>query len=300
MTPVPPESKNGQHGTFVTADPHLAQILRPREEAFSATAQKVIFCSTCVGPGGADEVVNRSATASQSGLVRMISYPKARVPQTKWGLVHMKLLHLIATPRGEESGTLRVSRAFLDSLRDLEGDLAVDVIDLYNDELPAVAGDTVQAKYTLMTGQPVGPDQFGSWRQIEALIERFLAADVYLISTPMWNLSIPCVLKYYIDCIVQPGYLFRYDHTGQVVPLVHGKKMICVTSRGGDYSPASPLHAYDFQEPYLRAIFGLTGITDIEFINAQPMDVTADQRQVAISVAVAAAEKLAAELAPVA
>jgi FMN-dependent NADH-azoreductase len=79
---------------------------------------------------------------------------------------------------------------------------------------------------------------------------------------------------------------------------VHGKKMICVTSRGGDYSPASPMRAFDFQEPYLRAIFGLTGITDIEFINAEPMDVTADLREGAISAAVTAAGKLAGQLIP--
>jgi FMN-dependent NADH-azoreductase len=210
----------------------------------------------------------------------------------------MKLLHVIATPRGEESGTLRVSRAFLECLRGQDGDLATDVVDLYDCDLPAVAGDNVKAKYTLMLGQPIDKNHAESWRRIEELIAHFLSADVYLITTPMWNLSIPYALKYYIDCLVQPGYLFRYDETGHVVPLVHGKKMICVTSRGGDYSPASPMRAFDFQEPYLRAIFGLTGITDIEFINAEPMDVAADLREVAISAAVAAAGKVAAQLVP--
>jgi FMN-dependent NADH-azoreductase len=210
----------------------------------------------------------------------------------------VKLLHVIATPRGGQSGTLRVSGAFLESLQGQVGDLAVDVVDLYQGDLPALAGDNVEAKYTLMVGQPIDRDHVESWDRIEAVIARFLAADVYLITTPMWNLSIPYALKYYIDCLVQPGYLFRYDEAGHVVPLVHGKKMICVTSRGGDYSPASPMRAYDFQEPYLRAIFGLTGITDIDFINAEPMDVTADLRELAISAAVAAAEKLAAQLVP--
>jgi FMN-dependent NADH-azoreductase len=210
----------------------------------------------------------------------------------------VKLLHVIATPRGEESGTLQVSKAFLECLQEQDGGLVIDVVDLYGYDLPAVAGDNIEAKYALMVGQPIDKNHVESWRRIEALIAHFLSADVYLITTPMWNLSIPYALKYYIDCLVQPGYLFRYDETGQLVPLVHGKKMICVTSRGGDYSPASPMRAFDFQEPYLRAIFGLTGIRDIEFINAEPMDVTADLREVAISVAVAAAGKLAAQLVP--
>ncbi len=45
-----------------------------------------------------------------------------------------------------------------------------------------------------------------------------------------------------------------------------------MTSRGGDYSAGSPCQPYDFQEPYLRTVFGLIGITDITFVTAQPMD----------------------------
>lgn len=205
----------------------------------------------------------------------------------------VKLLHVVATPRGEQSSTLRVSAAFVESLRAQHADMTVDVVDLYNHDLPAVAGDNIKAKYTLMIGQPIDRNHVESWSQIESLIEHFLSADAYLISTPMWNLSIPYALKYYIDCIIQPGYVFRYDEIGQVVPLVHGKRMICVTSRGGDYAPASPMHAYDFQEPYLRAIFGFIGITDVEFINAEPMDIAPDMREAAVSVAIEAARNLA-------
>ena len=110
-----------------------------------------------------------------------------------------------------------------------------------------------------------------AWRDIEQAIARFLSADAYLISTPMWNFSIPHVLKHYIDVIVQPKYLFRYTDKG-VEGLAKNKKMVIITSRGGDYSASSPFHANDYQEPYLRAIFSLVGITDIVFINAQPMD----------------------------
>ena len=47
--------------------------------------------------------------------------------------------------------------------------------------------------------------------------------------------------------------------------------MVVITSRGGTYN-APDKSALDFQEPYLRAIFGFVGIKDMEFINAQPMD----------------------------
>jgi len=205
----------------------------------------------------------------------------------------MKLLHLVATPRGEGSNTMRISQAFLDGLA-THGDVEVETVDLYNHDLPAVAGLNIEAKYTLMLGQPISREHAESWAHIERAIAQFIEADAYLVTCPMWNFTVPYAMKYYIDCIVQPGYLFRYDETGHAIPMVLGKKMVCVTSRGGDYSPGSPFHAYDYQEGYLRAIFGFVGITEIDFINAQPMDITPEWREGALSGAIAQAAELAA------
>jgi FMN-dependent NADH-azoreductase len=208
----------------------------------------------------------------------------------------MKLLHVVATPRQGTSTTLMVANAFIDELSS-HVELDLTTVDLFNTDLPAVAGTNIEVKYNLMTGAPIDRSHQESWQQIERLIEEFVSADCYLISSPMWNLSIPYALKYYIDCLVQPGYVFRYDEHGVPVPLVTGKRMVCVTSRGGDFGPASPLHAYDFQEPYLRAIFGFIGITDIEFVNAQPVDVS-QLRDAALATASAHAREVAVSMAP--
>jgi FMN-dependent NADH-azoreductase len=197
-------------------------------------------------------------------------------------------------PRADESNTLRVANAFLESLHVADADLSVDVLDLFKSDLPAVAGENIKTKYTLMVGQPIDKRHKESWQHIEVMIERFLAADIYLISAPMWNFSIPYALKYYIDCIIQPGYLFKFNELGQAIGLVQGKKMVCVTTRGGDYSEHSPFHAYDFQEAYLRAVFGCVGITDMHFINVQPMDVTLALRAIAITAGIEQAHNLAA------
>lgn len=192
----------------------------------------------------------------------------------------MRLLHLVATPRGLASNTGRVSSALLEALHEKHEDLTIRTIDLFAADLPAVAGTNIESKYKLMTGQDLDPDAARSWRQIETTIAQFLDADAYLLTTPMWNFSIPYVLKYYIDAIVQPGYLFRYDANGFPEGLVKGKKMICVTSRGGDYS-AGPMQAYDFVENYLRAILGFVGLTDIRFFHVQPMDISLEVRHAA-------------------
>jgi FMN-dependent NADH-azoreductase len=182
-----------------------------------------------------------------------------------------KILHIIATPRGDESRTLKVSGSFLESLKNKYPSCAIDALDLFKDKLPPLTLKMVSGKYVLLSGKDLSGELKEAWTDIERAITRFLSADAYLISAPMWNFGIPYVLKHYIDIILQPKYLFRYTDKGPE-GLAKNKKMAVITSRGGDYSAASPFHSYDYQEPYLRAIFNLAGITDISFINAQPMD----------------------------
>lgn len=197
-----------------------------------------------------------------------------------------RLLHIIATPRGLASNTGRVSSVLIEELHQQYGDLEVTTLDLFSADLPAVAGVNIKSKYALMTGQPVEETAKGSWQEIESTIQQFLAADLYVITVPMWNFSIPYALKYYIDAIVQPGYLFAYNEQGQPVGLVEGKKMVVVTSRGGDYSQP-PMDAFDHMQTYLRAIFGFVGIGDLQFFNVQPCDVTVEMRNEAAKAAIA-------------
>ncbi|WES64664.1 NAD(P)H-dependent oxidoreductase [Microbacter sp. GSS18] len=205
----------------------------------------------------------------------------------------MKLLHIVASPRLDGSNTLRVSTALLEGLAERVPDLEVETLDLFQRDLPAVAGDNIETKYTLMMNQPIDRAHTESWAQIEREIERFRAADAYLVTAPIWNFGIPYTLKYYIDCIVQPGYMFRYNEQGTPEPLVLGKKMVVSLSSGGDYSDASPMRALNFNEPYLRTIFGFIGITDVTFINAYAMDIAPDIRSASLDGAVADARRVA-------
>ncbi|SRR5216684_9225425 len=47
-----------------------------------------------------------------------------------------------------------------------------------------------------------------------------------------------------------------------------GKKVIVASSRGGVYTDGLQ-KPFDFQETYLRAVFGILGLTDISFIRAE-------------------------------
>jgi FMN-dependent NADH-azoreductase len=76
----------------------------------------------------------------------------------------MKLLHIIATPRERESNTLRIATSFLKCLHDKYVDLSVDTINLFMDDLPAVAGENIDTKYTLIARQPIDKRHKESWK----------------------------------------------------------------------------------------------------------------------------------------
>jgi len=183
----------------------------------------------------------------------------------------MKLLNIIASPRGNKSRSIAVASELLDSLKIKYPDLKVKKLDLFTMNLPEVFGGSVDAKYAFINGVMPNDDAMVAWNEITRYSQEFAEADIYLIATPMWNFSIPYKLKQYIDIIMQAGTLFRFTEYG-VEGLAKNKKMFCVTSRGNDYSAGGVMHQFDFQEPYLRSIFGFAGITDISFINAQPLD----------------------------
>jgi len=208
----------------------------------------------------------------------------------------LKLLHIIATPRAKKSNTLQIANVLIERIRQDHPALEVEELNLYKIDLPVTFGDNIEAKYELLSQGQMQELKHKHWSLIEHFIDQFKAADMMVISTPMWNFSIPYALKFYIDTIVQPQYMFRYTPQGTIEPMVHGKKMICVTSRGSDYSAGSPYTAYDFQEPYLRAIFGFIGITDITFINAQPLDITPELREIALASAIEKAREVGAAM----
>ena len=202
-----------------------------------------------------------------------------------------RLLHIIASPREEESHTLQVARAFLDAFTEMHPDWVIDELDLSKEDLPSMSEKQVSGKYVLLSGKDLYGRLKESWVEIVQHIERFKTADFYLISTPMWNFSIPYMLKHYIDLIVQPKYLFRYLKNGQTEGLIQDKKMIVIATRGGQYT--GDAKTFDFQEPYLRAIFGFVGITNIEFIKAEPMDLGPELQKQKLQEAKNAADKAA-------
>lgn len=110
-----------------------------------------------------------------------------------------KLLHIIATPRCEESRTLKVSQAFLDSFSKKYPYCQIDELNVATEPLPSITVKMIDGKYVLLAGGELQGELKTAWKDIERHITRFLSVDTYLLSTPMWNFGIPYFLKQYID-----------------------------------------------------------------------------------------------------
>ena len=114
-----------------------------------------------------------------------------------------------------------------------------------------------------------------------AVLDEFLAADTIVVGAPMYNFSLPSQLKAWIDRIAVSGKTFRYTAEGPE-GLAKGKKVIVVSTRGGHYS-AGPAAGMDHQESYLKAVLGFVGITDIEIVRAEGLNLSAESKIEAIS-----------------
>ncbi len=203
-----------------------------------------------------------------------------------------KVLHIVASPRGERSRTLKIANELITRLKQIHGEIVLDTLDVFVEKLPEMNITRVKGKYMLMGGQELSGDAVDAWKEIEAHIARFFASDIIVISTPMWNFGIPYRLKHYIDVVWQPGFMFKYTENGPV-GLAAGRKVYVVSTRGGNYAPGSPGEAFDQVTPYLKTVLGFGGMTDVTFISAQPLDANTEEgREAKIREAFASIEKL--------
>ncbi|WMJ69656.1 NAD(P)H-dependent oxidoreductase [Stenotrophomonas sp. 24(2023)] len=182
----------------------------------------------------------------------------------------MKLLHLDASVLGENSVSRQLSAAIVANLVETGQNVDVSYRDLDHNPIPHLRSTSLaQADAAEAT-------------DAEAVMQQFLAADVVVIGAPMYNFSIPSTLKAWIDRVAVAGRTFKYTENGPV-GLAGGKRVIIASSRGGIYtdSPA------DFQEPFLRQVFGFMGINNVEFVRAEGLAYSPKHREDAITGALA-------------
>jgi len=129
-------------------------------------------------------------------------------------------------------------------------------------------------------GAPSTASEYATRALSSELIAELRAADLIVIGAPMYNFSIPTALRGWFDYVLRAGETFRYSEAGPQ-GLLRGKRTIVMESRGGLYSEGLA-KGMDFQEPYLRALLGFAGITDVTFVRAEQLGFGPEVREHAI------------------
>ncbi len=181
-----------------------------------------------------------------------------------------KILHVQASPRGWQSASYRVAKAFVDEYGKAHPDTGVEMLPLFSMHIPEFMAPEAAAKYMVLEGVEPVDHAAKAWAAVIEVINKFKTGDLYVISSAMWNFSIPYRLKQYIDLIVQPGLTFSFTPGAGYKGLVTGRPAVLILARGGDYPQGGPGVSFDMQRPYLEMILKFIGFTDIRSIIIEP------------------------------
>ncbi|MFD2937047.1 FMN-dependent NADH-azoreductase [Spirosoma flavum] len=176
-----------------------------------------------------------------------------------------KILNIIASPRADESFSSKLGYAIIEQIKEANPGSTVQTRDLNLTPFPHVEVVHLAAFYA--PEDSYTPESKAAVQHSNEAIQEIMDADILLISTPMWNFSIPSVLKAWIDHIARAGVTFQYSEKGPV-GLIKGKKVYIALASGSFYS-AEPAQSLDFAAPYLKTFLGFLGLTDLSLFRVE-------------------------------
>jgi len=136
--------------------------------------------------------------------------------------------------------------------------------------LPFVDEDWIGANFTAPEERSEAQNEVLGFS--DRLVGELQAADTIVIGVPIYNFSIPAVLKAWVDMIARAGLSFRYTADGPE-GLLKGKTAYLVVASGG----VAVDSAWDFATPYMRHALAFVGITDVQVIAAEKLNSDADE-----------------------
>ncbi|MGB3814721.1 MAG: FMN-dependent NADH-azoreductase [Shinella sp.] len=191
----------------------------------------------------------------------------------------MNVLHIDSGILGDHSVSRRLTAAVVAQIKAEQPGATVTYRDLVASPLPHLSGAHLMAANA--KPEEIDARIAAEVAEGQAVLEEFLAADTVILGAPMYNFSLPSQLKAWIDRVAVAGKTFRYTAEGPE-GLAKGKKVIIVSTRGGHYS-SGPAAAMEHQESYLKVVLGFFGITDVEVVRAEGLNLSPDSKIEAIS-----------------
>ncbi|HBY41013.1 MAG TPA: FMN-dependent NADH-azoreductase [Alteromonas sp.] len=189
----------------------------------------------------------------------------------------MKNILVVNSSLNSEAGnSSKLVANYLDKLAGK--DVKLDLLDLNEAQLPHLTQQEMAAWMTSPEERTQAQAELAAIS--DALLSRLEEADEVVIGLPMYNLGVPSTFKAWIDRLARAGKSFKYTETGPV-GLIADKPVTVLAARGGVYAGTD----YDTQTPYIRHIFGLMGITSVNFVYAEGLNMGEEAAEKAFSAA---------------
>ncbi|MCZ4224007.1 FMN-dependent NADH-azoreductase [Pedobacter rhodius] len=176
-----------------------------------------------------------------------------------------KILHIISSPRGEDSMSIKLGKAIISKIQETYPGATVHEHNLAKQQFPHLEEAHLVAFFT--------PAENRSAENVEAIrhsneaIAEIQDADIIVIDVPFYNFGIPSTLKAWVDHIARAGVTFKYGANGPE-GLITGKKVYLAIASGGIYSDGL-MQGYDFAAPYLKSVLGFLGMTDVSIFRVE-------------------------------
>ena len=193
----------------------------------------------------------------------------------------MKILHLISSPRGGASFSIKLGNAIVEKLQAANPDSTLTTHNLVESPFPHLEEVHINSFFTPQESHT--PKFAEAIKHSNEAIAQLKDADAIVIGAPMYNFGIHSSLKAWIDHIARAGQTFSYSEKGPE-GLVKNKKVYLAISSGGVYSEG-PMKPYDFTESYLRSVLRFLGMTDITVYRAEGLNMP-DLKEVALDKAI--------------
>ncbi|MGV3698205.1 FMN-dependent NADH-azoreductase [Flavobacterium sp.] len=181
-----------------------------------------------------------------------------------------KILHVISSPRSEESISIKLGNSITDQLLEAFPGSSLSVVDLNVDPYPHLYEEQIKALRS--AGESHTKEQKELVKRSDKAIAELMDTDILVISLPLHNFGIPSALKSWIDNVVRAGHTFSYTSEGPK-GLVKDKKVYIAIASGGIYSDGL-FQDKDFAVPYLKAVLDFIGITDVTVVRAEGLGIS--------------------------
>ena len=215
--------------------------------------------------------------------------------------MYVNILHVCANPKPiDESASKQLAAAFFAKLVELNPDAEITNVDLYQDPPPFLSYGAIRGSWfpVYIDGYTATKEELSQLEYADLQAEVFNSADVLVLTLPMWNFSVPAILKAWVDQVFTPGRAFEVLKNKGILPKHKIQKMVLLVASGGAYKEGDERDSLTSQ---IESLFAWVGIRDISIAWADGQDVflfdDSEQRKL---FAREAAEEVAEEVASLA